>query len=219
MLGDIAEIGTYQGRSALHLVHHLHGRGGKLYLFDPYEKMPLVADMLRRHVPDATVIGHRIFSQMIDESIVPTKSVRFLRVDGNHTRRAIRHDLSVAHRILTEAGIVDLDDFFSPSFVGVTYGALEWMTEHKGAFELLLAGFGHGYLCRPSFINHYMSAMRKLPDYLRVAGVTDFSLVRASGPSDCLAVGIFPRRFDRDWLMSETDYSDVTGPSGRTLEF
>ena len=50
--------------------------------------------------------------------------------------------------------------------------------------------------------------MRKLPDYLRVAGVTDFSLVRASGPSDCLAVGIFPRRFDiLSWLISENGLS------------
>jgi len=143
----------------------------------------------------------------------------FLRIDGNHTRRAIRHDLSVARRILTEGGIVNLDDFLHPNFLGATYGAIEWMTEHKDAFELLLVGFSQAYLCWPSFINHYMFAMRKLPDHLRLAGVTDISLSRASGPRDCLAVGIHSRLYDRDWLMSETDYSNIEGPTGRTPEY
>lgn len=217
--GDIAEIGVYEGRSAVHLAYHLRA-GETLHLFDPYEKIPVVAEMVGKHAaPGTSVIGRRTFSQLIDWSMVPDRSVRFLRIDGNHVRRAMHHDLDVAHRIVTEAGIVNLDDVFDPMFAGMTYGMFEWLTEHRGAFELILVGFTQGYLCRPSFIAHYMQQMRALPDYLRTAGVSDFSLVRASGPSDCVTVGITKRRYDRDWLMSETDYSDTDGPGGRRLEY
>lgn len=217
MVGDVAEVGVYEGRSALHLALHLQP-GEKLYLCDPYDQMPRVTKRVQAAAPDgATVIGHRGFSQLLDEAAIPSNSCRYVRIDGNHTRRAIRHDLDLAHRILRQNGVVNLDDFFHPTFAGVTYGVFEWMAENRGAFELLLVGMSQGFLCRPSFINHYMHHMRNMPEFLRGAGVEDFSLTRASSASDCLAVGITHRQLDRDWLMEETDYGNPEGEAGRRL--
>ncbi len=215
MVGDIAEVGVYEGRSALHLAMHL-AADETLYLCDPYERMPEVTVRVQATTP-GRVIGHRGFSQLLDAAAIPSNSCRYIRIDGNHTRRAIRHDMDLAHRILRQNGVINLDDFFHPTFAGVTYGVFEWMAENRGAFELLLVGMSQGFLCRPSFINHCMQHMRGLPDHLRACGVENFSLTRASSASDCLAVGITHRQFDRDWLMEETDYGNTEGPEGRRL--
>jgi hypothetical protein len=217
MIGDLAEVGVYEGRSAAHLALHLQP-GERLHLSDPYERMPQVAEYVQGAACEgATVVGHRGFSQLLDEAAIPSNSCRYIRIDGNHTRRAVRHDMDLAHRILRANGVINLDDFFHPTFAGVTYAVFEWMAENRGAFELLLVGMSQGFLCRPSFINHYMHHMRGLPDFLRAAGVENFSLTRASSASDCLAVGITHRQFDRDWLLEETDYGNVEGPEGRRL--
>ncbi len=216
MVGDIAEIGVFEGRSALHLGMHV-AAGEKLHLFDIYDKMPLVAELVQASTA-GTVVGQRLFSQLIDETIIPSNSCRYIRIDGNHTRRAVWDDMGIADRILRQNGVVNLDDFFNPVFFGVTHAVLEWISLNPKRFDILLVGHSQAYLCRPSYTNFFMNKMRGLPEHLRSCGIEDFSLCRASGPSDCITVGITHRMHDRDWLMSETDYANVTGPEGRVLE-
>lgn len=215
MTGDLAEIGVHQGRSAIHLAMHLLPRQ-RLYLCDPSEHMAEVGRRVQAHAA-GTVIAYRGLSQLLDETDIPNASCRFIRIDGEHSRRAIQHDMDLADRILRPNGIVNLDDFYNPVFAGLTAGLYAWLEQHPGRFEVLLAGFSQGYLCRPGFVNLYMHHMRGLPDHLRANGFADFSFNRSGPGSDCLTVGITGRRFDRDWLMEETDYNDPAGPGGRVL--
>ncbi len=219
MAGDLAEIGVFEGRSATHLARQL-AAGQTLHLFDLLERVHDVAERIRPLLPAGTAVrSHRLLSQMITGSHLADASLRFIRIDAMHTRKAIRNDLAVAHRTLAENGIVNLDDMFHVGMAGVTFGAIEWLVENRGAFEMLLVGFGQAYLCRPSFVSHYMDEMRWLPELMRGVGVTDFSFVRQSAATDCLTVGIHHRLHDRDWLMHETDYSNPEGPTGRRLEY
>lgn len=216
--GDILEVGTFQGKSARHLA--MHARPGEtLYLCDPFEGMPAVAEAVQQHCA-GHVRGFRAFSSQISPAEIADNSVRFAYLDGEHGRNAIMTDMALADRVLRAEGIAILDDFLNPEFMGVTIGAIEWMTTHPGRFTIILASTGKAVLCRPGFVAFYLRLVRDfMPRFFREAGYTDFTLSRSSWASDCVTIGLTGRRADLDFIMRETDFEDMDAARRVTLTF
>lgn len=198
--GDLMEVGVAAGRSA-HLLGLALRDGERLLLNDVSAS---VAEVAARIGPAAVPIHD--WSAQIGPDRVPDRSVRFLHVDGDHGRQAQHVDLALADRVVTEGGMVVLDDFLAPQFVGLTIGAIEWMATHPGRFAIVLAGFNKAYLCRPHMASIYLRFVaEELPEFLRAMGQPNFTLWRMAHPSDSFAVGISDRQFERDVITLDTD--------------
>ncbi|MER6219834.1 class I SAM-dependent methyltransferase [Streptomyces sp900105755] len=141
MRGDLLEVGTYMGKSAIFTARHL--RAGETYT---------VCDLFEGDAPDDAnraestksygKLTRGIFEQNYlafheelprvlqgPSSVVPTEvapgSCRFVHVDASHLYEHVHGDIEAARELLVPDGIVVLDDFRSEHTPGVSIAAWE----------------------------------------------------------------------------------------------
>ncbi|MGY4982521.1 class I SAM-dependent methyltransferase [Streptomyces sp. 900105755] len=141
MRGDLLEVGTYMGKSAIFTARHL--RAGETYT---------VCDLFEGDAPDDanraestksySKLTRGIFEQNYlafheelprvlqgPSSVVPTEvapgSCRFVHVDASHLYEHVHGDIEAARELLVPDGIVVLDDFRSEHTPGVSIAAWE----------------------------------------------------------------------------------------------
>jgi hypothetical protein len=66
--------------------------------------------------------------------------VSFFHIDGGHSAEETHHDLSLAAAVSIRGGLIALDDYFNPSFPGVSEGAVRYLIEQPGALTPLAIG-------------------------------------------------------------------------------
>ena len=64
----------------------------------------------------------------------------FFHIDGGHSPEETHHDLSLAAGVSIAGGIVAVDDYFNPSFPGVSEGTVRYLLEHPGALVPIAIG-------------------------------------------------------------------------------
>jgi predicted O-methyltransferase YrrM len=207
IMGDIFEIGVAFGKSAYLLAKHSRAHE-KIILNDI--NTALMQEVAARIKIDSAVeslcFGEP--SSNLKFSDLKPETVRFMHIDGDHGRGAQHIDLTIADRMISADGLVVLDDFLVPQFLGLTVGALEWLALNPGRFEIILAGFNKGYLCRPSAAQFYLHFIRDaLPNILRDRDFSDFTIFRMSNKDDFRGFGITNRQWDRDFVTLTTDVS------------
>ncbi len=137
--GDVAEIGTFEGRfliaMALGLADGEHAVG--IDLFDwPNESV------LRRFQSNCAAAGlaSERFTAWKQQSraITPdalraklkSKNVRFFHIDGEHEHASLTSDLELAHAVLHPAGLIVLDDMLHPGYPTLVTAALDYLGRH-----------------------------------------------------------------------------------------
>jgi Methyltransferase domain len=132
--GHTLEIGVHHGRLFLllatgtdrteravaidifddqHLNESLSGRGDRVQL----------ERNICRYAPEANTEILKADSMDLGEEFVTAHSgMRFISIDGGHTRDITCNDLQLAERLLVRGGIVALDDIYSCYWSGVTAG-------------------------------------------------------------------------------------------------
>ncbi len=60
------------------------------------------------------------------------ENVRFISLDGEHRRVSIMHDLRVAKEVLSDFGVVVVDDIFSAWAPSVTEGIIDFLRQDAG---------------------------------------------------------------------------------------
>jgi len=192
--GHLFEIGVFKGRSASVLAAHRR----------PDERLILCDPSLAGGLPKGlnTVPAHALTLYAERSSFLPGKiadlarGVRFVSIDGEHSGRAVYNDLSIADAVLSDIGIVALDDFFSPQYPQITAATYDYLARHPYSFCLMLVGFLKGYLCRPAAYRHYQDLMvSRLPGLMAAAGAP-VSLCKTGGPEDSFTFGLYPFRED-----------------------
>jgi len=89
------------------------GRGSKSYLLRNLEPVRHPRD---QHQP----AGRQLHDAAPQASAPGLPAFRMLSVDGGHTMEVTLHDLMLANCLVRDDGLVVLDDFLSPTWVGVT---------------------------------------------------------------------------------------------------
>lgn len=193
--GDLCEIGVYKGKSAALLA--LHARADEsVHLIDS-DIWPSVAEAernIRAIHPRVTMLPTQSQSLAYSTYIQPIlRRVRFLHIDGEHTYHAVMQDLETARRIVSNEGIVCLDDFFNYQYPQVTAATFSFLDRNPGEFVLLLTGFNKGYLVRPQSFSLYAD---RLIDHGRAdlleRGIAGMDLCRTTSPAEFLGFGIGP---------------------------
>jgi predicted O-methyltransferase YrrM len=139
--GDLLEIGTYLGKSAV-LLGFLLGPGERLVVCDLFEGEAASAEARREKdqwysglARDRFEENYRRHHDRLPEVVAgpsteldrlgPDGSFRFVHVDGGHQYDVVRHDLKNARRLLAPGGVVAIDDWRSVHTPGVIAAAWE----------------------------------------------------------------------------------------------
>jgi predicted O-methyltransferase YrrM len=136
--GHVAEIGTFAGRFFIALALALKD-GERALGIDTFEwpdagLLDRFHSFVRRHgVPDDRVIALKAdTSQLTSDTILARLGgpIRFFHIDGEHTRRALTHDLDLAYAVLHEKGVIVLDDMLHPGFPMLFVAVMDWLGNH-----------------------------------------------------------------------------------------
>ena len=155
--GSACEIGVHHGRLfiLLHLLTQPHEYSAAWDLFDNQDENTDASGLgdrsrfeanLKRHGCDIGRI--RIFAanslSLTKEKILDGAqgSARLFSVDGGHTADITANDIRLAAKVLTNGGILLLDDCFNESWPGVAEGTCRCLADHE--FHLIpFAIFGN----------------------------------------------------------------------------
>lgn len=135
--GDIAEIGTFEGKTLILMAHALR-QGERAIGIDCFGRPPgrdepmraaLAANLARFGYGDRAEIITGDSLAFTPDSLraqLGGANVRLFSVDGDHTQAAVLHDLALAEAVLAPGGIVAADDMFNPWYPGVTEALYEF---------------------------------------------------------------------------------------------
>lgn len=212
--GHVMEIGAFKGKTACLLGRHVSGEGDRLFILDSdlwtsFEDMRKVVEK----VNPATIFIHEKSSSL--PTIVTEhklmRSVRFIHLDADHSFAETYNDLVNCAEMLSEDGIIAVDDFFNFQHVQVTAAVYAFLERHPHKLVINLVGYNKVYLCRPSaYIRYRTFILQELNAALVARKVEEIDLCLSSYyPADSLAIGIGPRSEGSDGVCLpdwENDY-------------
>jgi hypothetical protein len=151
--GDVLEIGVHHGLSAI-AIGALAAPGRRLVAVDLFDELQdhnesrsgagnraAFLQNMQRFFDDLAFLdvfaGHS--SQLNPDELGSQFS--FCHIDGGHSPEETYHDLELCSRILMPGGLVALDDYFNPSFPGVSEGAVRFHLEHRDVLKPIAIGF------------------------------------------------------------------------------
>ena len=137
--GHVAEIGAFEGRFFIALAHAL-APGEKALGIDVFEwPNPEVIDRFERNcakhgVPAERRITWKASSDDMQPGDILAKlggeRVRFFHIDGQHSRKALAHDLELATAVLAPGGVIALDDMLHPGYPTLMVTVHEYLQRH-----------------------------------------------------------------------------------------
>ncbi len=138
--GDIAEIGTFEGRFFIAMALGL-APGERALGIDTFDWPD--DGVLARFLENCAGAGlaHERFtawkadSRSMSASDLREKlagrAVRFFHVDGDHVHDSLAHDLELAHAVLHPDGLICIDDMLHPSYPTLITAVLDYLARHS----------------------------------------------------------------------------------------
>jgi hypothetical protein len=150
--GSVFEIGVHHGLSAI-AVAALRGDGGSMVAVDTFgasrdvvgsggmttDEHTFRANMSRFHRDTGFVRVIAADSRTLQPADLGA-GFSFCHIDGGHSADETSHDLSLAADVAMPGALVALDDYFNPSFPGVSEGTVRYLIDRPGALVPLAIG-------------------------------------------------------------------------------
>jgi hypothetical protein len=194
----ILEIGVYYGKSATLLGLHC-AREEPLFLVDLWDWGQ--KENVRRLTgkdPQSIVSDSSVVREHPGITALAGK-LRWIHIDGDHTTQGVRTDLENCNRLLSDDGIICLDDFLNAGFPQVSAVTFEFLKDHPDDLKLFLCGYGKGYLCRPEKLDDYIEFLKAdLVRELKNRQMQNFSVYRTDDPKVFNCIGVSYRFLDKD---------------------
>ena len=180
--GNILEIGVHHGKSFIPMVTLLR-ENEIAYAVDVFEDQEFnydnsghgsskkLKDNLRKVFNDKD-INSKV--KMIKEdstkltssnylSYSNNKKYRIISIDGCHTSTATLIDLNNAIKILSDDGIIILDDYFNKQWPGVKFG-IDKFLEKNNEYRLVYLNANKFVFCHRNNYNKYIGLLKNLPN-------------------------------------------------------
>jgi predicted O-methyltransferase YrrM len=137
--GPVVEIGAFEGRFFIALAHALEPSDTALAI-DRFDWPN--AEVIERFASNCAKHGipaeRRITLQADSLSLGPDellaklggRRVRFLHIDGEHSRAALINDLELATAVLAPAGVIALDDMLHPGYPTLMVAVYDYLARH-----------------------------------------------------------------------------------------
>lgn len=144
--GDILEIGTYRGKSAIALGYGVNRRNNEeLVICDPFERLPEhkhAESNIASLNPDGCDINHFDAAHFLanwdkyhdwepeiwkceSAELKLRRRVRFAHIDGCHSYSCVRRDIGLCAAALTDKGVLAIDDYRNSRVPGVAAATWE----------------------------------------------------------------------------------------------
>lgn len=199
--GNIGEIGVWHGKSALLSAMHQKADEG-LLLIDP-RPMIEAKDLLGKARPNTKCFFFEGISAHFRRSELFYKgasSFRWFHIDGEHSSQSVFLDLEIANFLLSEDGIIVIDDFFFPAYPQVTEAVFSFLKTNHSRLKLILTGFNKGYLCRPIVARKYLEFIKaEFHQEMTVRNCKNITIWKSTAPDDSSSFGITNRYLDLDY--------------------
>lgn len=138
--GDIAEIGTFEGRFFIAMGLAL-APGEHAYGFDLFSwPDDGVLDRFLGHAARHGLTHDRFTPRPFDTGklsaaefggLTGGQPLRFLHIDGEHSPEALGHDLTLAHANLHPQGLICLDDMLHPGYPFLVVAVHDYLQRHQ----------------------------------------------------------------------------------------
>ncbi|WP_396668951.1 class I SAM-dependent methyltransferase [Mycobacterium avium] len=165
--GDMLEIGTYQGKSAILMgyglrddeelvicdlfeavVDHTHGSPSSRDQYSGLDQQQFLANWDRFHTRRPMI--EVCESSQLD---LADRAVRLAHIDGCHAYPCVAHDIELAVRHTADRGVVVLDDYRGVETPGVA--AAVWQAVGNGVLFPFAATYMKLYACASPAAQHY----------------------------------------------------------------
>ena len=147
MKGDVVEIGSWQGKSASFLaravkesangkfyaIDHFNGNVGKEHLYTTGNKYISIKDAFVNNIEKIQLSDYVNLLDMENTKAAEKlrkKTIRFLFIDGDHTKAGVLKDIELFFPMLEEGSIVVFDDYFK-GFPGLIEAVNEFLKFKK----------------------------------------------------------------------------------------
>ncbi|PZR96818.1 MAG: hypothetical protein DI537_00465 [Stutzerimonas stutzeri] len=172
--GPITEIGAFEGRFFIALAHALEP--GEIALgIDIFEwPNPEVKDLFEANCLKHGIAPERRVTIKADAGAMsPAELIkhargdklRFIHIDGEHSRAALSKDLKLATACLAEGGLIVLDDMLHPGYPTLMVAVQEYLAANPGIVPLCIidretiVGATKFVLCQRDWFERYQAAM------------------------------------------------------------
>ncbi|HUL95339.1 MAG TPA: class I SAM-dependent methyltransferase [Usitatibacter sp.] len=170
--GPVLEIGVFKGKylSVLYMLAEPGEAVVGVDLFIGASNTQAVIEEVQANVAKACGGASRLKLLVADSlktsaaalrELAGNSPLRFISVDGGHTREVVRNDMALAYSLLQPGGIIALDDAFNHTTPGVIEGTAEFFLRSAPA----LAPFAHCYnklfLTTPDHHRRYLDETRR----------------------------------------------------------
>ena len=163
--GALAEIGVHWGRSFFVLVQ---GRSGteKILGMDLFERddgtdrLDLFVSNCKKyrlHLPDDAVMKANSLELRPDDITGRVGRVRFFHIDGGHMHEAVTNDLLLAESVLTDRGVISVDDILNPLWPEIAIATFDWLRRKGNRLAPFLLTKDKLYLCYSKDAPFYMA--------------------------------------------------------------
>lgn len=195
--GNMVEFGTYKGRSASVLLGNLHG-DDILGLVDVAEYAEF--DKLRNINP-AFKFFHGKSENLASDPALNSflgSGVRFAHHDASHSYDNVSTEMALVEPILSNGGVMVLDDFCNPAFMQVVAACFHHLSRDGCGIEMFLYGENKAYLCKSSDFDVYARyVLEHLLPELKSAGF-HCALARTANASAYRAFSVTRKRKPED---------------------
>lgn len=173
VVGDFMEIGVWKGHSSALMALHM-ASNDKIVVVDKYAaKEDFLPALSISNFADDQLDFKRECSFNIwkrNELNNYRGSVRFAHIDGEHSYEAVYNDLELSSPLLSEGGLIVLDDMFAAGGPHLTEAMFKWLWANEHLATLILTGFNKCYICHPRSWHIYAHAIYCLPDLMDSLG-------------------------------------------------
>ncbi len=172
--GPITEIGAFEGRFFIALAHALEP--GEIALgIDIFEwPNPEVKDRFEANCLKHGIAPERRVTIKADAGAMSPaelighaggEKLRFIHIDGEHSRAALSKDLALATACLAEGGLIVLDDMLHPGYPTLMVAVQEYLAANPGIVPLCIidretiVGATKFVLCQRDWFERYQAVM------------------------------------------------------------
>ncbi len=184
--GNIAEIGVFRGKLLIALAHLTRPgeRCVAIDIFDDQAKnidgsgagsLGLLRENFKKFAPDdceLVTIQADSLAMTIDQRVAVGLNhgpFRMFSVDGGHTVQHALNDLLIAQDLLSDGGVVLLDDIFHRHWPGVTEALGLFYSRYVPRIAPFLHAYNKlfltSYTCHGHFLRHAVATFKDRPHY------------------------------------------------------
>jgi hypothetical protein len=169
--GAVLEIGVFEGKY-LSVLYNWARRSGYPVagvdtfqwssadgVLETFKRIFGAIDGLRLMKADSTTLDVKTI-----QSLLGGRNPAFISVDGDHTAKAVLSDMTIAENVLTNGGIVALDDFLNPHAIGVSEGAYRYLLQPNSRLRPFAWVANKLLVAEPAFHEQYRSAIEAFFD-------------------------------------------------------